>query len=120
MMTPPRSMHCWAIKVTLRWRSTTTTRCSAKPAGDEAPSVAGGTRGSENSTARCDVQWKAELLARRPKKAKLVANPRLREYVQQRLSGQISRPDGTPGSSAGQSGVDPRLTALDKVGQRAS
>ena len=27
------------------------------------------------------VQWKAELMARRPKTAKLVANQRLREYV---------------------------------------
>ena len=42
------------------------------------------------------AQWKAELVARRPKTAKLVANPRLREYVQQRLSGQIRHPDGTP------------------------
>ena len=42
------------------------------------------------------AQWKAELVARRPKAAKLVANPRLREYVQQRLSGQIRHPDGTP------------------------
>ncbi len=42
------------------------------------------------------AQWKAELVARRPKTAKLVANPRLREYVQQRLSGQIHHPDGAP------------------------
>ena len=41
------------------------------------------------------AQWKAELVARRPKTAKLVANPRLREYVQRRLSGQIRHPDGT-------------------------
>ena len=40
------------------------------------------------------AHWKAELVARRPKTAKLVANPRLREYVQQRLSGQIRHPDG--------------------------
>ncbi len=38
------------------------------------------------------AQWKAELVARRPKTVKLVANPRLREYVQERLSGQIHRP----------------------------
>ena len=38
----------------------------------------------------------AELLARRPKTAKLVKNARLREYVQDRLSGQLRRPDGTP------------------------
>jgi len=42
------------------------------------------------------AQWKAELLARRPKPAKLAENERLREYVQQRLAGQVRRPDGTP------------------------
>lgn len=42
------------------------------------------------------AQWKAELVAQRPKTAKLVANDRLRDYVQERLSGQVRRPDGTP------------------------
>ena len=42
------------------------------------------------------AQWKAELVAQRPKTAKLVANERLRDYVQERLSGQVCRPDGTP------------------------
>jgi IS30 family transposase len=42
------------------------------------------------------AQWKAELVARRPKTAKLLADARLREYVQQRLSGEVRRPDGTP------------------------
>jgi len=42
------------------------------------------------------AQWKADLAARRPKPAKLVTHPRLHAYVQERLSGQISRPDGTP------------------------
>jgi IS30 family transposase len=42
------------------------------------------------------AQWKAELLARRPKTAKLAENDRLREYAQERLSGQVRRPDGTP------------------------
>ncbi len=42
------------------------------------------------------AQWKADLVARRPKTAKLVADERLREYVQERLSGQVHRPDGTP------------------------
>src|SRR4051794_951776 len=40
------------------------------------------------------AQWKAELVARRPKRAKLVANPRLREYVQQRLAGEVRFADG--------------------------
>ncbi len=42
------------------------------------------------------AQWKAELMARRPKTVKLVANDRLRDYVQDRLAGVIQRPDGTP------------------------
>jgi hypothetical protein len=41
------------------------------------------------------AQWKAELAAKRPKTAKLAANPALREYVQERLSGQIRGPDGS-------------------------
>jgi len=41
------------------------------------------------------AQWKAELTATRPKTAKLVTNPRLHAYVQERLSGQIRRPDGS-------------------------
>jgi IS30 family transposase len=44
------------------------------------------------------AQWKAELIARRPKTAKLVDNDRLRDYVQDRLAGTIRRPDGTPTS----------------------
>ena len=53
------------------------------------------TRGQKLEYRASVAQWKAELTARRPKTAKLVANPKLREYVQERLSGQISRPDGT-------------------------
>jgi len=41
------------------------------------------------------VQWKADMAARRPKVAKLVANPHLHAYVLERLSGQIRRPGGT-------------------------
>lgn len=41
------------------------------------------------------AQWKAELVARRPKTAKLAADERLREYVQERLSGTVRRKDGT-------------------------
>ena len=40
------------------------------------------------------AQWKSELFAHRPKIAKLAANRRLREYVQERLSGHISRANG--------------------------
>lgn len=41
------------------------------------------------------AQWKAENAAKRPKQAKLVTNPALRDYVQQRLEGSVSLPDGT-------------------------
>ena len=41
------------------------------------------------------AQWKAELAARRPKTAKLVANDRLRDYVQDRLAGKIHSADGS-------------------------
>lgn len=42
------------------------------------------------------AQWKAELVARRPKTAKLVANEALRDYVQDRLSGSVLGFDGRP------------------------
>ncbi len=49
-----------------------------------------------NSGYRASVaQWKAELSAKRPKTAKMVANQHLRAYVQERLAGQITEPDGT-------------------------
>lgn len=53
------------------------------------------TRGGKPEYRASVAQWKAELTAKRPKTAKMVANPELREYVQERLSGQISRPDGS-------------------------
>jgi IS30 family transposase len=40
------------------------------------------------------AQWHADRRAKRPKVAKLVANERLRDYVQDRLSGVITQPDG--------------------------
>lgn len=40
------------------------------------------------------AQWKAQQAAKRPKTAKLVVNPRLQEYVRERLSGDVRRPDG--------------------------
>jgi IS30 family transposase len=54
------------------------------------------TRGGTPEYRASVAQWKAELVAQRPKTAKLVANEPLREYVQERLSGQVRRPDGTP------------------------
>jgi IS30 family transposase len=48
------------------------------------------------------AQWKAQQAAKRPKTAKLVENDKLREYVADRLAGQVRRPDGTivPGPDA--------------------
>jgi IS30 family transposase len=40
------------------------------------------------------AQWKAQQAAKRPKTAKLVGNDRLRHYVQDRLAGEVRRPDG--------------------------
>jgi IS30 family transposase len=54
------------------------------------------TRGGRLDYRASVAQWKAELLARRPKTATLVTNDRLREYVQERLSGQVRRYDGIP------------------------
>jgi IS30 family transposase len=42
------------------------------------------------------AQWHADRRARRPKPAKLAVNPRLREYVQDRLAGVIATPEGAP------------------------
>jgi IS30 family transposase len=40
------------------------------------------------------AQWHAERRASRPKMAKLAVNDALREYVQDRLAGTVTRPDG--------------------------
>src|SRR3954468_2041213 len=54
------------------------------------------TRGGQLEYRASVAQWKAERAARRPKTAKLVTNEPLRDYVQDRLAGQVRRPDGTP------------------------
>lgn len=56
------------------------------------------TRGGKLDYRAGVAQWKAELLARRPKPAKLVQNKKLHAYVQERLAGEIRRPDGTTAS----------------------
>ena len=53
------------------------------------------TRGGKREYRAGVAQWKAQMAARRPKPAKLASNPRLREYVSRRLSGQLQRPDGS-------------------------
>jgi IS30 family transposase len=60
------------------------------------------TRGGKLEYRASVAQWKAELMGRRPKTAKLAADERLRHYVQHRLAGQVRRPGGTavPGPAA--------------------
>jgi IS30 family transposase len=53
------------------------------------------TRGGKPVYRAVVAQWKAQQAAKRPKTAKLVNNDRLREYVQDRLAGNVRRPDGT-------------------------
>ena len=53
------------------------------------------TRGGKQEYRATVAQWKAQQAAKRPKIAKLVENSRLREYVQDRLAGNVRRPDGT-------------------------
>lgn len=52
------------------------------------------TRGGRLEYRASVAQWKAELIAKRPKTAKLVANPRLRQYVQEHLEGKVYGVDG--------------------------
>jgi len=52
------------------------------------------TRGGGFEYRATTAQWHAEMRARRPKPAKLTANPELRRYVQDRLAGTVRRPDG--------------------------
>lgn len=52
------------------------------------------TRGGRLEYRASVAQWKAELVAKRPKPSKLVTNTRLRDYVQERLAGNIQTDDG--------------------------
>jgi hypothetical protein len=52
------------------------------------------TRGGKLEYRASVAQWKADLLALRPKTAKLVANERLRDSVQERLAGTVQTLDG--------------------------
>ncbi|WP_405623824.1 IS30 family transposase [Streptomyces sp. NBC_00076] len=53
------------------------------------------TRGGKPVYRAVVAQWKTQRAAKRPKTAKLVGNERLREYVQDRLAGNVRRHDGT-------------------------
>jgi len=54
------------------------------------------TRGGRLEYRATTAQWHADRRAKRPKVARLATNQRLWSYVQQRLAGEITRPDGTP------------------------
>ena len=53
------------------------------------------TRGGKPVYRAVVAQWKAQQAAKRPKTAKLAGSERLREYVQDRLAGNVCRTDGT-------------------------
>ena len=52
------------------------------------------TRGGGLEYRATTAQWHADRRAKRPKMAKLSANDALRSYVEERLGGRVSRPDG--------------------------
>jgi IS30 family transposase len=54
------------------------------------------TRGGDLQYRATTAQWHAERRARRPKTAKLALHEQLRQYVQDRLAGTITTPDGQP------------------------
>jgi IS30 family transposase len=53
------------------------------------------TRGGALEYRASTAQWHAERRARRPKNAKLAVNDTLRQYVQDRLAGTVTAPDGS-------------------------
>jgi IS30 family transposase len=52
------------------------------------------TRGGNLEYRASTAQWHADRAAQRPKQSKLAANAVLRNYVQERLAGKITNPDG--------------------------
>ena len=54
------------------------------------------TRGGKPEYRASVAQWKAELIAKRPKACKLVENSKLRAYVQDRLAGEVCDANGRP------------------------
>lgn len=52
------------------------------------------TRGGKQEYRALVAQWKAQQAAKRPKTAKFAGDPRLRQYVHERLSGSIRGPGG--------------------------
>ena len=79
------------------------------------------TRGGKPEYRASVAQWKADMTAKRPKVAKLVANPRLRAYVESACRGRSQAPmarsspvpsrRGSPGEASriGRTGPGPGL-----------
>ncbi|HEY9566122.1 MAG TPA: IS30 family transposase [Nocardioides sp.] len=72
------------------------------------------TRGGKLEYRASVAQWKADMAAKRPKAAKLVTNPRLHAYVQERLAEQIKTPDG----KVIRGPEPPRFTGINKPHRR--
>lgn len=68
------------------------------------------TRGGKLEYRASVAQWKADMAAKRPKVAKLVANTQLHAYVHERLSGEITTPDG----KVIRGPESPRFTGINK------
>ena len=58
-------------------------------------------RGGSADYRATSAQWHSDRRALRPKIAKLAGSPRLREYVQSRLDGTVTRADGTLAAAPG-------------------
>lgn len=78
-------------------------RAGVRPTLDRAPSTISrelrrnaATRGGAFDYRATTAQWHADRAAQRPKPAKLALDQRLRHYVQTRLAGVITRPNGVP------------------------
>lgn len=65
------------------------------------------------------AQWHAERAARRPKPAKLVKQPVLRAYVQDRLAGAVAAPGGAavPGTCGVVEGAAARAATASALGK---
>src|SRR4051794_15415659 len=76
------------------------------------------TRGGALEYRATAAQWHAERAARRPKRAKLAANPALRTYVEGRLARAARAPGGGRGGRAGRAleGAAARATAEPALG----
>jgi hypothetical protein len=84
------------------------------------------TRGGKPVYRAVVAQWKAQQAAKRSKAAKLAGNEQLREYVQDRLAGNVHGPDGrivpgpkTPPWKGFEQASSPRPAVVNGVESRA-